>query len=207
MMTIGLDTPAAMATEALTQYAAGFFLLKLKLGAAGDGDRLAAVRAAVPDARLVVDANAGWTLDALHALMPALVAARVELVEQPLPPHADAALAGQRWPMRLCADESCQTAADLQRLAGSFDMINIKLDKVGGLTAGLALASEARALGLGVMVGNMLGSSLAMAPAFLLAQVADYADLDGPTSFTRDASPAIVYRDGQVLPPDPRLWG
>jgi L-alanine-DL-glutamate epimerase-like enolase superfamily enzyme len=138
---------------------------------------------------------------------PALVAARVELVEQPLPPHADAALAALRWPFRRCADESCQTAADLQRLAGSFAMINIKLDKVGGLTAGLALAAEARALGLGVMVGNMLGSSLAMAPAFQLAQVGDYADLDGPTSFTRDASPAIVHRDGLVLPPDPRLWG
>ncbi len=163
-------------------------LLKLKLGGAGDAERLAQIRAACPDARLIADANEAWTPELLPSLMQAAAAARVELIEQPLPAGADAALAGPRA-VPICADESVHDRAGLAALASRYDAINIKLDKAGGLTEALALAAQARALGFRIMVGCMVATSLSMAPAILLAQGADWVDLDGPLLLARDRSP------------------
>jgi L-alanine-DL-glutamate epimerase-like enolase superfamily enzyme len=181
-------------------------LLKLKLGGAGDAERLAQIRAACPNARLVADANEAWTPELLPSLMQAAAAARVELIEQPLPAGADAALAGPRA-VPVCADESVHDRAGLAALAGRYDAINIKLDKAGGLTEALALAAQARALGFRIMVGCMVATSLSMAPAVLLAQGADWVDLDGPLLLARDRSPALTYDGALVHPPDPALWG
>ena len=182
-------------------------LLKLKLGGAGDPDRLRAVRAAAPGARLIVDANEAWSPDNLAANLAACAEAGVELVEQPLPVDADALLAGIDRPVPLCADESLHTTADLDRIAGLYDAINIKLDKAGGLTEAFALMRAAEARGLKIMVGCMVATSLAMAPALLLAQRADFVDLDGPLLLSRDRVPGLVYRDSTILPPAPGLWG
>jgi L-alanine-DL-glutamate epimerase-like enolase superfamily enzyme len=203
--TISLDAPEAMAAKAAAA-ARTMPLLKLKLGGPGDAERLRRVRAACPVARLIVDANEAWTRELLPSLMAAAAETGVELIEQPLPAGADAALAGPR-PVPVCADESSHGRAGLEALIGRYDAINIKLDKAGGLTEALALAAEARARGLGIMVGCMVATSLSMAPATLLAQDAEWVDLDGPLLLARDRDPGLRYEGALVHPPDSRLWG
>jgi L-alanine-DL-glutamate epimerase-like enolase superfamily enzyme len=203
--TLGLDTPQAMAQVAAEN--AYRPLLKLKLGGEDDLDRVAAVRAAAPGVTLIVDANEAWTVEQYQRLAPTLRQARVALIEQPLPADADEALGAIDRPVPVCADESCHTTADLDRLAGRYDLVNIKLDKAGGLTEGLRLVRAARERGFGVMVGCMVGTSLAIAPALVLAQEADYVDLDGPLLLARDRQPGLRYDGSTVYPPKPNLWG
>jgi L-alanine-DL-glutamate epimerase-like enolase superfamily enzyme len=203
--TISLDSAEAMAAKAAA--AAGTMpLLKLKLGGNGDDARLRQIRAACPAARLIADANEAWTPELYPALMAAAAETGVELIEQPLPAGADAALVGPR-PVPVCADESLHDRAGLAALAGRYDAVNIKLDKAGGLTEALALAAQARAHGFRIMVGCMVSTSLAMAPAVLLAQGADWVDLDGPLLLARDREPALRYDGALLHPTDPRLWG
>ena len=203
--TISLASPGEMADKALE--AADRPLLKLKLGDADDIDRVAAVREVVPRARLIVDANEAWTPERLVSDLDALAALGVELVEQPLPAAADAALGEIDRTVPVCADESCHDRAGLATLATRYDVINVKLDKTGGLTEAIELTRTAEQLGLGIMVGCMVSTSLAMAPAVLLGGQARFVDLDGPLLLARDRSPALEYRDGNVLPPRPELWG
>jgi L-alanine-DL-glutamate epimerase-like enolase superfamily enzyme len=203
--TISLDAPEAMRAQAAAN--AGRPLLKIKLGGAGDLGRLAAVRAGAPRARIIVDANEGWTAEAYAALAPALVELGVEMVEQPLPAGGDEALRGMARPLPVCADESCHDRASLPGLGGKYDMVNIKLDKTGGLTEALALRDAARAEGFGIMVGCMVGSSLAMAPAVLVAQGATVTDLDGPLLLARDRAHPLDYDVRGVHPAAPELWG
>ncbi|OYZ80105.1 MAG: dipeptide epimerase, partial [Rhizobiales bacterium 24-66-13] len=184
--TLSLDTPTAMATAAA---AAGRPLLKLKFGGAGDVERIAAVRAAVPGTRLIVDANESWRTDDLVTNLEACARAGVELIEQPLPADDDAALARVAHIVPICADESVHDRAGLAELRTRYDAVNIKLDKTGGLTEALALAGAAKAQGFTLMVGCMLASSLAMAPAMLVAQLAQVVDLDGPLLLARDREP------------------
>ena len=202
--TISLDTPEAMAAAAA---AATHPLLKLKLGGEGALERLRAVRQAVPRARLIVDANEGWTLDQLIAYAPECAAAGVEMVEQPLPAGQDAELAGRTWPLPLGADESFHHAGDVARLRGLYGIVNVKLDKAGGLTGALAARSAAEDAGMRAMVGCMVATSLAMAPAVLAAQGAAYVDLDGPLLLARDRQPGLRYEGAWVHPPAPELWG
>jgi L-Ala-D/L-Glu epimerase len=203
--TLSLDTPEAMAAAA--KAAVGRTLLKLKLGREGDEKRLAAIRHAVPHARLIVDANEGWLPEILPAMLGACETFGVELVEQPLPADNDEALRGLKSKTLICADESAHGLESLASLKGKYDAVNIKLDKTGGLTPALAMADAARAQGFKIMVGCMLATSLAMAPAFLVAQLADYVDLDGPLLLKTDRNPAITY-DGSLMQPPPRaLWG
>jgi L-Ala-D/L-Glu epimerase len=204
-LTLSLDTPDAMAH--LAAQAKEYSQLKLKLDGHGDIERVAAVRAARPDAKLLVDVNEAWTVRQLHELVPKLAELGVKLVEQPLPAGRDEALASFASPIPLCADESCQTRVSLPQLAGKYQYINIKLDKTGGLTEGLAMAQEARSLGFGLMVGCMAGSSLAMAPAFIIGQLCDFVDLDGPLLSGADMPHAIRYAGGAMSPPDSALWG
>jgi len=207
--TLSLEAPAAMRAEAARQ--AERPLLKVKLGGAeggtGDLERIEAVRAGAPAARIVVDANEGWTPASYPTLAPALVRLGVELVEQPLPAAVDDALRGLDRPLPVCADESCHARASLAGLAGKYDMVNIKLDKAGGLTEALALRAAAEAAGFGIMVGCMVGSSLAMAPALLVAQGAAVVDLDGPLLLAEDRPAGLVYDGAGVHPPAPELWG
>jgi L-Ala-D/L-Glu epimerase len=203
--TLSLDTPEAMAAAA--KAAKGRSLLKLKLGRAGDEDRLAAIRAAVPNARLIVDANEGWLPDVLPAMLAACERVGVELVEQPLPAADDEALRGLSHSIIICADESAHGIESLAALKGKYDAVNIKLDKTGGLTPALAMATAAKAQGFKIMVGCMLATSLAMAPAFLVAQLADYVDLDGPLLLAKDRSPGIAYTGSFMQPPPRALWG
>ena len=203
--TLSLDTPEAMAAAASAASARP--LLKLKLGRHGDETRLAAIRLAVPHARLIVDANEGWAPDVLPAMLAACDRYGVELVEQPLPAGNDEALRGLARKTIICADESAHGVDSLAALAGKYDAVNIKLDKTGGLTPALAMAEAARAQGFKVMVGCMLATSLAMAPAFVIAQQADYVDLDGPLLLAKDREPAISYDGGSMLPPPRALWG
>jgi L-alanine-DL-glutamate epimerase-like enolase superfamily enzyme len=182
-------------------------ILKIKLGGEDDMPRLEAVRAGAPRARIVVDANEGWTSEIYAGLAPALVRLGVAMVEQPLPADADAALAEMPRPLPVCADESCHDRASLPALPGKYDMVNIKLDKAGGLTEALALRDAARAEGFGVMVGCMVGSSLGMAPAVLVAQGAAFTDLDGPLLLARDRAHPLRYDERGVHPPDVELWG
>ena len=203
--TLSLADPDAMGEAAAA--AASRPLLKLKLGGPQDRERLAAVRRNAPMSRLIVDANEGWSEDALPAMFAACAEHGVELIEQPLPAGQDAALSAVRRPVAVCADESVHVASDVTALADRYDAINIKLDKTGGLTGALALANAAAARDMKVMVGCMVATSLAMAPAFLIAQRADFVDLDGPLLLRRDRVPAIRY-DGSVMnPPPPELWG
>lgn len=205
--TLGIDTPVVLAVTATRTTA--WPLIKLKLGG-GDGldvARVEAVREARPDCRIIIDANCAWTIDELAALAPELARLGVELIEQPLPAGADQALSGYKSPVPLCADESCQDRSSLPDVVGKYDFINIKLDKTGGLTEALALAHEARAAGLGLMVGSMVGTSLSMAPAMLIAQLCEFADLDGPLLLARDRAPAIGYENGAILLPSAELWG
>ena len=203
--TISLDTPERMAAAAST--AADKPLLKLKMGGSGDVERLRALRQAAPRARLIVDANEGWTPSELPALLDACAEAGVEMVEQPLPAGRDEALRGLKRVVPLCADESAHDEGSLVNLQNKYDLINIKLDKTGGLTQALELRKAAESLGFGIMVGCMLATSLSMAPAFVLAQGAKFVDLDGPLLLARDRQPAIRYRGGLMYPPDGALWG
>ncbi|MEP9353233.1 N-acetyl-D-Glu racemase DgcA [Xanthobacter sp. KR7-65] len=203
--TLSLDTPEAMARAAAA--AADRPLLKLKLGAPGDRERLSAIRAAVPDARLIVDANEGWKSPDLPFLLEACAKARVELVEQPLPVDADQRLERLERPVPVCADESVHDRSGLADLRGRYDAVNVKLDKAGGLTEALALAEAAHGLGFDVMVGCMLASSLAMAPALVVAQRARWVDLDGPLLLARDRTPGLRYDGALVFPPAAELWG
>jgi L-alanine-DL-glutamate epimerase-like enolase superfamily enzyme len=203
--TIGLGDEAT--TRRKARAARHFPLLKLKVDAQRHLDVVRWVREEHPGARLVVDANQGWSPALLRELLPALAAARVELVEQPLARGQDAALDGLQPLIPLAADESCTDRASLPALVGRYQFVNIKLDKCGGLTEALALAAEARRLGLGLMVGNMCGTSLAMAPAFLLAQSCTYVDLDGPLLQQQDRALPLQYDRGVIQPPSPALWG
>jgi L-Ala-D/L-Glu epimerase len=203
--TISLDGAEAMAAKALR--ARHLPLLKLKLGGLGDAERLRCVRAACPHTRLIADANESWTDALLLPLLAAAAATGIELIEQPLPAGADAALSAVERSVPVCADESVHTRADLDRLSGRYDAINIKLDKAGGLTEALALAAAARARGLKVMAGSMVATSLSMAPAMLLAQTADWVDLDGPLLLARDRVPGLSYEGARLNPPIPELWG
>jgi L-alanine-DL-glutamate epimerase-like enolase superfamily enzyme len=203
--TISLGSAEAMAAKAAS--ARSMPLLKLKLGGAGDAERMRRVRAACPDTRLIVDANEAWTPDALPELMAVAAETGIEVIEQPLPAGADAALAEVQHPVPVCADESLHTRAGLLDLARRYDAINIKLDKAGGLTEALALAAAARAAGLRIMVGCMVATSLAMAPALLLAQAAEWVDLDGPLLLARDRQPGLRYDGALVHPPPAELWG
>jgi L-alanine-DL-glutamate epimerase-like enolase superfamily enzyme len=203
--TLSLEDPATMRAQAAAH--AHRPLLKIKLGGEGDMARLEAVRAGAPRARIVVDANEGWSAAEYAELAPALVRLGVELVEQPLPAGADAALAEMARPLPVCADESCHDRASLPELVGRYDMVNIKLDKTGGLTEALALRAAAVAAGFGIMVGCMVGSSLAMAPAVLLAQGAAVTDLDGPLLLARDRAHPLRYDKRGVHPATPELWG
>ena len=203
--TLSLDEPEAMRAQAAAH--AHRPLLKVKLGAEGDMPRLEAVRRGAPRSRLIVDANEGWGADAYADLAPHLARLGVALVEQPLPAGADEALSEIARPVPVCADESCHDRASLSALAGRYDVVNVKLDKTGGLTEALALREAARAAGFGVMVGCMVGSSLAMAPAVLVAQGAAFTDLDGPLLLARDREPPLRYDEAGVHPPEAALWG
>ena len=203
--TISLASPEEMAARA--REAARYPLLKLKLGGDGDEARLAAIRDAVPNVRLIADANEAWHASALEHLLAAAKAAGVELIEQPLPAAADAALQYIARVVPVCADESVHDRASLRDIAKRYDAVNIKLDKTGGLTEALATAAEARKLGLKIMAGCMVATSLAMAPALLLAQNADWIDLDGPLLLDRDRTLGLAYTSGTVTPAPAALWG
>jgi len=205
--TLSLDSPEAMGAAAAAAAVRGYGLLKLKIAGADDLARIEAVRKNAPLARLILDANEGWSEDDLAAFSPALARLGVALVEQPLKADADNLLARFQSPVPLCADESCHTRADLPRIIGRYSHINIKLDKAGGLTEALALAREAAAAGLRLMGGCMVSTSLSMAPASLLAGMADFVDLDGPLLLARDRTPAIRYEADRLYPPEPDLWG
>jgi len=203
--TISIDTPEAMGEAARAN--AYRPLLKVKLAGSDDLERVAAVRKNAPDARLIVDANEGWRSDQLHTLTAALEKLHVQLIEQPLPAGEDDALAERRPGIPICADESCHTRDDLERLVQLYDVVNIKLDKTGGFTEALLLREAAERRGLRIMVGCMVSTSLAMAPALLVAQGAEVADLDGPLLLARDREPALRYDGSVVHPPDAALWG
>ncbi|GLQ35266.1 dipeptide epimerase [Amylibacter marinus] len=204
--TLSLDTPEAMNAQAAKN--AFRPLLKTKLGGgAQDVERIRAVRAGALDAKIIVDANEGWTPELYQTLAPVLVDLGVAMVEQPLPAGADEALREIERVLPVCADESCHDSDSLPDLVGKYDMINIKLDKTGGLTEALRLRSAARALGFEVMVGCMVGSSLAMAPAVLIAQGAALVDLDGPLLLGEDRASKLFYDAKGVHPPRPDLWG
>ena len=203
--TLSLDSPDAMAETAAAN--AHRPLLKLKLDGERVVERVAAVRQAAPDARLIVDANEAWTAELLADAAPALAALGVEMIEQPLHADADAALDGMARPVPLCADESCHDSATVAGLAGRYDLVNIKLEKTGGLTEALKLADAAEAAGFGLMVGCMIATSLAMAPATLVAQRARFVDLDGPLILARDREPGIAYEGSTMAPPPAVLWG
>jgi L-alanine-DL-glutamate epimerase-like enolase superfamily enzyme len=204
-LTVGFDTPDKMAEQAAAHRTRP--LLKLELGGDGDVERVRAVRHAAPAVRLIVDADESWSEAQLSEFMPTLVDLRVELVEQPLPAGSDDALARLEHAIPLCADESCRTLADLDRLDGKYRGINIKLDKVGGLTEALALAAEAKRRGLRIMVGGVTCTSLGIAPALLVAQQADIVDLDGPLRLASDRAVGLRYDGGTIQPADPKLWG
>jgi L-Ala-D/L-Glu epimerase len=203
--TLSLGTPESM--EAAARAASQRPLLKVKLGGEGDVERIAAVRRGAPSSRLVVDANEAWTQANLAANAAACAAAGVELIEQPLPATADGALEGFRSPVTLCADESVHARDTLPDVARKYQAINIKLDKTGGLTEALAMASAAEALGLQIMVGCMVGTSLAMAPALLIAARAAYVDLDGPLLLARDREPGLTFEGSTIHAYGPELWG
>ncbi|MEL6748155.1 MAG: N-acetyl-D-Glu racemase DgcA [Pseudomonadota bacterium] len=203
--TISLGEPEEMAERAA--WAKDFPLLKLKLGGDGDAERMAAVRAARPDARISVDANEAWRPDAFDALMAAAVAAGIELVEQPLPAGDDAALETAGRPVTICADEAMHTADDIDVLANRYGAVNVKLDKTGGLTGAIDALLAADEAGMQTMVGCMVGTSLAMAPAALLAPFCHWVDLDGPLLLANDRSAAINYDGALMSAPRPELWG
>ena len=199
--TISLDDPGGMETAARNAAAHGHGLLKLKLSGEEDHARVAAVHRGAPDARLVVDANESWNNLDIAAEAKALAAYGVELIEQPVSAGRDHLLAGVDTPIPFCADESCHTSADVERIAPYYQAINIKLDKAGGLTEAMAMAHAAQDLGLKIMVGCMLSTSLGIRPAFALAQLADWVDLDGPLLLANDRDDGFRFENGLILPP------
>jgi len=203
--TLSLDTPDAMREQAAKH--AHRPILKIKLGTPDDMERVEAVRAGAPKSRIIVDANEGWSADVYAELAPHLVRLGVSLVEQPLPAGDDEALRGIDRPLPVCADESCHDRESLPGLKGKYDVVNIKLDKTGGLTEALALRNAAKAEGYKVMVGCMVGSSLAMAPAVLVAQGALVTDLDGPLLLAEDRDEGLTFDEAGVHPPKAALWG
>ena len=203
--TVSAGEPDEMAASAASYTGARAIKLKL-LGDGRDAERVSAVRAVCPDVYLAIDANQGFTPETLDAVWPTFVACRVDLVEQPFPIGQDHLLDGHTRSIPIAADESAQSLADIPGLIGRYDVVNIKLDKCGGLTEGLAMAREAKRLGMKVMVGNMTGTSLAMAPAFVLGQLCDVVDLDGPMFLAEDRTPGVVYEDGRVTIPK-AFWG
>ncbi|QZN94503.1 N-acetyl-D-Glu racemase DgcA [Symbiopectobacterium purcellii] len=203
--TLSLDTPEHMRHAAEKQ--AHRPLLKLKLADQHDLERVAAVRAGAPSARLIVDANEGWDEALYTRLVPELVKLGVTMIEQPMPAGKDEALASLPRPIPICADESCHDSHSLAGLVGRYDMVNIKLDKTGGLTEALRLRDEAVKHGLKIMVGCMVSTSLAMAPAFIVAQGADVVDLDGPLLLQRDRDNGLEYQGSIINPPSAALWG
>lgn len=203
--TISMDTPSNMARAAAALRHLN--LVKIKVDASDPAARILAVRGELPAARLIVDPNESWNIDLLRSLQPVLAEARVDLLEQPLPAGEDDALLGFESVARLCADESCHVAADLPRLRGRYQVVNIKLDKTGGLTGALEILHAAQAQGFGIMVGCMISSSLAIAPAWHVARHAEFVDLDGPLWLRDDHAGGVAMRDGLLQPPSPELWG
>lgn len=203
--TLSLDSPEKMGIAAAEQ--AHRPLMKLKLAGELDVERVAAVRSAAPKSRLIVDANEAWTMDMMEDYFPRMADLGVELIEQPLPSDADGSLGDVVRPVPVCADESCHDTSTLDQVAPLYDYINIKLDKTGGLTEALMLAEAARGLGLGIMVGCMLGTSLGMAPAMLLGGFARFIDLDGPLLLEKDRPNGIQFDESVMHPPKPELWG
>jgi len=204
-LTLSLDTPDKM-RDAAKKHAARP-VLKIKLGGQGDLQRLEAVREGAPQSQLIVDANEGWSARDYDALAPVMLKLGVALVEQPLAAEADGALAGRDRPLAVCADESCHDRNSLAALAGRYDVVNIKLDKTGGLTEALALKQAAKAQGFRIMVGCMVGSSLAMAPALLIAQGVEFVDLDGPLLLAEDRTTPMHFKGSQLYPASAKLWG
>lgn len=204
-LTISLGEPAAMAEQARANAARA--LLKVKVGTADDETRIRAVRAAAPDAAIILDANEGWPESTLEHHLRVAAETGIALVEQPLPAGKDEMLADIERPILVCADESVHHTGDLASLRDRYDAINIKLDKTGGLTEALAMKLEAQRLGFQIMLGCMVGTSLAMAPAVLLAQDVEFVDLDGPLLLARDREPGLRYAASLVWPPEPALWG
>jgi L-alanine-DL-glutamate epimerase-like enolase superfamily enzyme len=203
--TLSLSDATTMAAEALERE--GYPVLKVKLDQHDTADKIRAIRAARPDADIVIDANGSWSIELLDALADVLLENRIDMVEQPLPHGEDQVLEGNLFPITLCADESCHSTTDIEYAAERYTMINIKLDKCGGLTEAMRMIDWCRHNGLQTMVGNMIGSSLAMAPAFIPAQFCRYVDLDGPLLQARDRKHAIDYRNGIMAAPDADLWG
>jgi L-alanine-DL-glutamate epimerase-like enolase superfamily enzyme len=203
--TLSLASPDEMAAQARRH--AHRPLLKIKVGGDGDEERMQAVAENAPGSRLIVDANEGWTAQNVESKLAAASRLNVALVEQPLPAGADTTLGSIHRPVPVCADESVHLAEDLDRLVGLYDCVNIKLDKAGGLTAALVLRDRACKMGFSIMVGCMVGTSLAMAPAVLLAQGADFVDLDGPLLLAHDRAPGLRYENALVWPPERSLWG
>ena len=203
--TVGIETTENMREDAAAH--ADFPLLKVKVGIGDPIEQISAIRDGSPDAAIVIDANQAWTVDDLDKYAAGLKALNVEMVEQPVGIANDETLRDYESPIPLCADESCDSRADLERLAGLYEIINIKLDKTGGLTEAVALALQAESMGFDLMVGNMLGSSLAMAPAFVIAQRCRYVDIDGPLLQAEDCDHALQYECGRVEPFSPELWG
>lgn len=203
--TLSLATPEEMAAKAVS--VPHLSLLKLKLGGDGDAERMRAVRQARPDAHLVADANEAWPPEMLPTLLRVAAQFDFELIEQPLPAGQDDVLRDITHLVPICADESVHTAANIPQLIGLYDAVNVKLDKAGGLTGAISLVTEARSNGLKVMIGSMVGTSLAVAPAMLLAPYADWIDLDGPLLLAHDREHGLRINDGIVHPPDPELWG
>ena len=203
--TLSLDTPDAMQVQAAQNAARP--LLKIKLGTPDDMARLEAVRRGAPDSRIIVDANEGWSAEVYADLAPHLIRLGVQMVEQPMPAGADDMLGEIARPLPVCADESCHDRTSLPALRGKYDMVNIKLDKTGGLTEALALKGDSIAQGYGVMVGCMVGSSLAMAPATILAQGVAFTDLDGPLLLAEDRAESLIFDAAGVHAPTAGLWG
>ena len=203
--TLSLEDPGLMREKAAAN--AHRPLLKIKLGGAGDIERLRAVRDGAPDAKIIVDANEGWDAATYAEIAPVVLELGVAMVEQPLPAGDDAPLAGMDRPLPVCADEACHDRASLPGIIGKYDMINIKLDKTGGLTEALALKAAAETEGLKIMVGCMIGSSLGMAPAVLVAQGCEVVDLDGPLLLAEDRPHGLTYDTAGVHPPAANLWG
>ncbi|OED35545.1 dipeptide epimerase [Chromatiales bacterium (ex Bugula neritina AB1)] len=203
--TLSLDSPEAM--QAAASEHSGRPLLKLKLAGEGDLARVSAVRAGAPDSKIIVDANEGWSLQQYHQMVPELLKLNVAMIEQPMPAGEDASLDGIERMIPLCADESCHDASTLADLAGRYDVVNIKLDKTGGLTEALALRERALDLGFDVMVGCMIATSLAMAPATLLTPGAVVVDLDGPLLLAGDRPHALDFDNNSVAAPESALWG
>ncbi|WP_439618485.1 N-acetyl-D-Glu racemase DgcA [Shinella sp.] len=203
--TLSLGEPEAMQRQAAEQSWRG--LLKVKVGTADDAARIRAVRAGAPESAIILDANEGWTAENLAHHFSICAEARIALVEQPLPAGDDSALRALTRPIPVCADESVHRTEDVASLVDRYDAINIKLDKAGGLTEALALREAAKRHGLKIMVGCMVGTSLGMAPAVLLAQGADFVDLDGPLLLARDREPGLHYEGSSVYPPEATLWG